>query len=52
VLYDLEKDPFEMENLGGSTANRSLIAHFDAAIERAMRETGDQWNELQDAPYR
>jgi arylsulfatase A-like enzyme len=52
MLHDLEKDPYEVKNLVGSAASRKLIAHFDAAIERMMRETGDQWTELKDARYR
>ncbi len=52
VLYDLEKDPFELNNLAGDAAAGKLVARFDAAIERRMRETADRWDELHDRPYR
>src|SRR5579862_1105575 len=52
VLYDLEKDPYELENLAGDRGMRKLMARFDAAIEKNMRETGDRWDELKDRPYR
>ncbi len=52
MLYDLEKDPYEMENLAQNPSQRKLVARFDAEIERTMRETGDRWDELKDRPYR
>jgi hypothetical protein len=29
---------------------RKLVAHLDSEIERAMRETGNRWDELKDRP--
>ncbi len=48
VLYDLQKDPFEMNNLAASAGHRKLIAGFDAVIERHMDRTRDNWKELHD----
>ena len=52
VLYDLAKDPFELQNLVSDPASRKLIARFDRQIEKTMQRTGDHWDELQDRPYR
>ena len=52
MLYDLERDPYELENLAEDPSRRKLMAQFDTEIERAMRETGDRWDELQDRPFR
>lgn len=43
VLYDLEKDPYEMENLADDPAAASLVAEMDTSIEGWMRKTGDSW---------
>ena len=52
ILYDLEKDPYELNNLVEDAKQRKLVAHLDAEIERTMRETGDRWDELKDRPFR
>ncbi|HTM47167.1 MAG TPA: sulfatase [Bryobacteraceae bacterium] len=52
MLHDLEKDPYEMENLAGRPESAKLMAKLDAEIERRMRLTGDKWDELHDQPYR
>ena len=52
MLYDLEKDPYEMENLVGSPSHAKLVARFDAEITRTTKETGDRWDELHDRPFR
>jgi arylsulfatase A-like enzyme len=52
LLYDLAKDPFEMQNLVLDPPHKSLIARFDAEIQKTMRETRDKWDELQDRPFR
>jgi arylsulfatase A-like enzyme len=40
VLYDLEKDPYEMHNLVGDAA---LVAEMDGRLTRWMKRTGDSW---------
>jgi arylsulfatase A-like enzyme len=52
MLYDLEKDPYEMNNLVDDSRQRKLVARLDAEIARTMRETGDRWEELKDRPFR
>ena len=52
MLYDLEKDPYELDNLVEDAGRRKLVAHLDAEIARTMRETGDRWDELKDRPFR
>lgn len=52
VLYDLERDPFEMNNLAEASSHARLRERFDALIERQMRRTADRWDELKDRPYR
>jgi arylsulfatase A-like enzyme len=51
VLYDLEKDPYELENLVESPSMRPAVERFDREIEQFMRRTGDGWDELQHRPY-
>jgi len=51
VLYDLERDPYEIENLVDSPASARLVAQFDREIEAHMRRTGDRWDELRHRPY-
>ncbi|MGH9661172.1 MAG: sulfatase family protein, partial [Bryobacteraceae bacterium] len=50
LLHDLERDPFEMENL--AAARPDVVSRFDREIERHMRRTGDRWDELGDRPFR
>lgn len=52
LLYDLLKDPYELNNLVDSRAHRSLIASFDRELTEYMRSTNDSWRELIDAPRR
>ncbi len=52
VLYDLVRDPLEMENLVSQAAYRKLAARFEREIERHMEKAGDRWEELQDALLR
>lgn len=52
LLYDLEKDPFEMESLVDQPASQPLIAHFDKEIAALMEHTGDRWDEQHDQPFR
>jgi arylsulfatase A-like enzyme len=52
MLYDLQKDPYEMSNLVEDASRRKLVARLDAEIERTMRDTGGRWDELKDRPFR
>ena len=40
-LYDLKKDPFEMNNLAGDAASKSVIAGFRNELARQMRASDD-----------
>jgi arylsulfatase A-like enzyme len=44
VLYDLEKDPYELENLAADPAARRVREQMEARLERWMRTTGDSWS--------
>jgi arylsulfatase A-like enzyme len=44
VLYDLDEDPYQMNNLAGDPAAQSLVAEMDARIEGWMKRTGDSWD--------
>ncbi len=52
VLYDLENDPYEMNNLVAAAGQRRRIAQFESEIAKSMAETGDRWDEMFDRPYR
>jgi N-acetylglucosamine-6-sulfatase len=41
-LYDLEADPYEMENLMGSPRQAELLPGLQAELERLRRETGEE----------
>jgi arylsulfatase A-like enzyme len=43
VLYDLEQDPYELNNLAGDPAAASLAKDLDAKLETWMRRTGDSY---------
>ena len=43
VLYDLEKDPYEMTNLAKDAAAAGIRAELDAKLEDWMKRTGDSW---------
>jgi arylsulfatase A-like enzyme len=49
LLYDLERDPWEMHNLVGDVAASDLIAKLDARLVARMAETGDHWGFRVDA---
>ena len=40
ALYDLEKDPFEQNNL----AKEAIAKKLDARLQQWMKSTGDSWN--------
>lgn len=41
-LYDLETDPFEMNNLMGSARGNALLPQLQAELVRLQKETGDR----------
>ena len=48
MLYDLERDPYEMDNL---LDGRSAPPELEQLVHSVMASTGDSWTELHDAPY-
>ncbi len=44
VLFDIENDPYEMNNLAEDPAYADLRARFDAMIAAEMARTGDDWS--------
>ena len=44
VLYDLEKDLFQKNNLIGQPATTALQTKLDQRLTRWMKETGDSWS--------
>jgi arylsulfatase A-like enzyme len=52
LLYDLERDPFEMTNLVEEAAHRGLVKRLDGEVARQMRRIGDRWDVLEHRPYR
>ncbi len=44
VLYDLEKDPHEMNNLVNDESARSLMQHLDQQLLAWMEKVGDSWS--------
>jgi arylsulfatase A-like enzyme len=44
VLYDLEKDPYQTENLAGEQGAAGIQADMEKQISRWMQRTGDSWN--------
>ena len=45
MLHDLDKDPFEMNNLVEDRMHKALMAQFDEMINGYMKRTGDKWDE-------
>jgi hypothetical protein len=44
VLYDLEKDPFERNNLAGYPSAKSVQGEMERRLARWMEKTGDSWS--------
>jgi arylsulfatase A-like enzyme len=44
VLYDLEKDPYEMKNLVDDPASQALLKEMESRVNAWMRKTGDAWS--------
>jgi arylsulfatase A-like enzyme len=40
-LYDLEKDPWELDNIAGAPENAGLVLEFTKVLDRWIEETGD-----------
>jgi arylsulfatase A-like enzyme len=51
LLYDLEKDPFEMNNLADDPRYSNLMRMLHGAVKHEMERTGDKWDEQRDAPF-
>jgi arylsulfatase A-like enzyme len=43
VLFDRERDPFEMHNLAGDPAARELQQELDQKLAALMKQHGDDW---------
>ncbi len=43
LLYDNEKDPYQLDNLTGKPEHAALAARLDAMLQRKLQETGDQF---------
>jgi arylsulfatase A-like enzyme len=44
LLYDLEKDPYEMDNLANSSRSASIRDSMENLLKEWMRKTGDSWS--------
>ncbi len=44
VLYDLDEDPYQMNNLASDPAAASLVSEMDGRINDWMKRTGDSWD--------
>ncbi len=51
LLYDLQNDPYESNNLVDDPKYHNLIRLMHGTIKQHMEDTGDRWDELKDAPY-
>lgn len=43
-LYDIEKDPYELQNLASHPAYEKIKSHLGGELDRWMRQQGDQGN--------
>lgn len=50
VLYDLEKDPYEMQNLVDDAAASPLLKDMERVLQKWMYRTGDSWKYNWKAP--
>ena len=44
ILYDLEKDPFQLCNLVDNRSSQTLVSELDRRLTSVMHEVGDSWN--------
>ena len=51
LLYDLEKDPYEMHNLVDDLRQQNLIRLLHGTVKQEMERTGDKWEEMRDGQY-
>ena len=52
LLYDNERDPYQLENLAGRPRHAALQERLDALVADWFERTGDDWRERSDLPYR
>jgi len=43
MLYDVNRDPHELNNLVESAGSKALVADMDKRLTALMKETGDSW---------
>lgn len=43
LLYDLQRDPFELKNLAADAASAPLVRELDGRLTKWMRDTADSW---------
>jgi arylsulfatase A-like enzyme len=43
VLYDIEKDPYEMHNLVDDPGSQALVKEMEGRLSAWMKRTGDSW---------
>ncbi len=43
VLYDLEKDPYELKNLANDPGSAGIRKELEAKLDEWMEKTGDSW---------
>lgn len=43
LLYDNRQDPYQLDNLAGQPEHASLQAELEAALQKRLRETGDEF---------
>jgi N-sulfoglucosamine sulfohydrolase len=46
-LYDIERDPFELENLAGDPAHAAVKDELSRELDRWMQQQGDEGNETE-----
>ena len=44
LLFDLKRDPDELENLAGRRSHDEIVAKLDGRLRKYMEETGDDWD--------
>ncbi|HUV64096.1 MAG TPA: sulfatase/phosphatase domain-containing protein, partial [Sedimentisphaerales bacterium] len=44
LLFDMAKDPYQMNNLIDDPASRGLVQEMDKRLASIMKETGDSWD--------
>jgi hypothetical protein len=43
LLYDLERDPYELKNLTADATSAAILRELDERVTKWMRDTGDSW---------